>query len=160
MAKSPTKPGGHSVTDDPDLDTGKQRAMSLARSAIARTEQIVQRLDEHVQEDGDRFDGLSRDVDEVRTETRAISRHVGDLRVDMAKTLVVLRGIDEALAKSDQIKHMTLVAELETGKAAKIATIEDTKDSNKARRTVLLKVALGVVTAIGTLLGMLIERYR
>lgn len=165
MAKSPTKPGGHTTVsgsghEDPDLDSGKYRTASLARSAIARTEQITQILDEHFEENNERFEACSRDIEEVREEIKIINKHVGDLRVDMAKTLIAVRNISEIVKKDNQIRHVAMIAEVEADKAQKIAAIDDAKEAKKARRTVLLKASLIVVAALGSLLGMLIERYR
>lgn len=160
MAKHPSKPGVPVARDDdPDLGSGRHRSCGPARTALARTEQLRQLIDDHVDADAEKLGEISRDVDDVRAEVRSISTHVGNLRVDVAKTLSAVDTIRAELADQNQIKHVTMIAEVETSKAHKIATIEDTTDARKTRRAFWLKVGLAAIAGIGYLLGLLIERY-
>jgi len=115
-------------------------------------------------EDDDRLGALTRDVDHVHRKVDAVSDHVGDLRVDVAKVSTVAESIRSTLDEQAEIKHVRVVAEVnadvETRKTAQIAAIEDDADKRKSRRAILLKVVLVLVAACGTVIGMLIERFR
>ena len=130
-------------------------------------EQLAGRLDDHVTMDNEQLDNLRAevadvrgDIHEVRGEVKEINNRVGDLRVGMAKMTATVDNINGALIDQKEIRHVRVVAEVETGKAAQIATIEDAADGRKARRAFWLKVGVAIVTVVSTLLGMLIEHYR
>ncbi len=130
-------------------------------------EQLSERLDDHVTTDNEQLGNLRAEVadvrgeiHEVRGEVKEINNRVGDLRVSMAKVTATVDNINAALVEQKEIRHVRMVAEVETGKAAQIATIEDAADGRKARRALWLKIGIAVVTVVSTLLGMLIEHYR
>jgi hypothetical protein len=159
MPKRPSRPGFPAVIGDAE-SSGKHRVCGVGRAALARTEQLMQRLDDHVADDVDQLAALSRDVDAQRVEIRTVNNHVSDLRVDVAKMSSVVDNINETIAQQNEIKHVRLIAEVETGKVEKVAAIEDEVDRKKARRALLLKVAVAIVTGFGAALGMIIEHYR
>lgn len=163
MPKQPTKPSMPAVNplgEDADLGSARHRACGPARAALARTGELSRRLDAHAAEDDEQVRALRDDIGEVRGEVRAVNDHVGDLRVDVAKTLSVVDNISATLADQREIKHVRMIAEVETGKAAVIAGIEDEADRKKARRAFWLKVGVVVVGLVGAVAGMLIEHYR
>lgn len=158
--KQPSRPGiPIPAGDDSDSGSGRHRACGLARVAIAKTERFAQRLDDHIDEDDDRLAALSRDVEQVSKKVETVSEHVGDLRVDMAKVSATLEGISSTLAEQNEIKHMRVIAEVETGKVAKIAEIEDASDRKRSQRAFWMKVLYGVVAALGAAIGALIRRF-
>lgn len=164
MPKQPSRPGIPIPPHEEDQGSGRHRACSVGRLAIARTEQLSQRLNDHIDEDDDRLAGLTRDVDQVHRKVDSVSDHVGDLRVDVAKVSTVVESIKSTLEEQAEIKHVRVVAEVnadvETRKTAQIVAMEDDADRRKARRAFLLKVCLVLVAAAGTALGVLIERFR
>lgn len=160
MPKQPSRPGiPIPPADEPG--SGRHRACNVGRAAIARTEQLAQRLDDHIDEDDDRLAGLTRDVEVVHHKVDTVSDHVGDLRVDVARVSTVVDSIRSTLDEQNEIKRVRVVAEVnadvETRKTAQIVAIEDDADRRKARRALLLKVAYGLVVAAGTIIGALIE---
>lgn len=169
--KRPTKPSMSAVVmpvgEDTDPGSGRHRACLPGRTAYAMAEQLAERLDDHVTTDNEQL-GILRtevadvrgEIHEVRGEVKEINNRVGDLRVSMAKMTATVDNISAALVEQKEIRHVRMVAEVETGKAAQIATIEDAADGRKARRAFWLKVGVAVVTVVSTLLGMLIEHYR
>lgn len=169
--KRPTKPSMSAVVmpvgEDTDPGSGRHRACLPGRTAYAMAEQLAERLDDHVTTDNEQL-GILRtevadvrgEIHEVRGEVKEINNRVGDLRVSMAKMTATVDNISAALVEQKEIRHVRMVAEVETGKAAQIATIEDAVDGRKARRALWLKVGVAVVTVVSTLLGMLIEHYR
>ncbi len=158
MPKRPTKPGFPAVEDNES--SGRHRVCGVGRAAIARTEQLAQRLEDHIEDSSDRFDGLTRDVESISQKFEMVNEHTADLRVDVAKVSTKLDSISSTLTEQNEIKHVRVIAEVETGKAATIAAIEDQNDRKKTRRALLLKVALVLVAAGGTVLGALIEHFR
>ena len=165
--KHPTKPGIGVPEEEADSDvtsSGRHRTCGVGRAAIARTAQLTQRLDDHIENDDDRIGFLVKDVESISQKFETVNEHVGDLRVDVAKVAVKLDGVAATLKEQSEVRHVRVIAELnaevETGKAQKIAQIEDVVDRKKARRAILLKVALAFVAAAGAALGMLIENCR
>lgn len=160
MPKQPSRPGIPIPPVHEEPGSGRHRACGAGRAAIARAEQLKQRLDDHIDEDDDRLGALSRDVDQVNRKVDVMNDHVGDLRVEVAKVTTMVGGISATLAAQDEIKHVRVIAEVETGKVEKIAAIEDAADRKKARRAFWLKVAVVVVGAVSGAIGILIESLR
>lgn len=158
MPKQPSRPG---IPLPPgDDEPGKHRTCGVGRAALARTEQLNQLLRDHIESDDDRLGELSRDVEQVTKKVDGMSDRFGDLRVDVAKMSSVVSGISVMLAEQNEIKHVRVIAEVETGKVEKIAAIEDEADRKKARRAFWLKVAVVVVGVLGAAFGILIEHLR
>lgn len=161
MPKHPTRPGVPAAEATTDAESsGKHRTCGVGRAALARTQQLTQRLDEHVDEDGERLGELTRDVEQVNKKIDVMSDRVGDLRVDVAKMSSIMSNINASFAEQNEIKHVRVIAEVETGKAEKIAAIDLETDLKKTRRAFWLKVAIGVIGVAGTAVGAIIEHYR
>lgn len=159
MPKRPTRPMSAPVMPSEDTDPGRRVCVS-GHAALVQIEQLSRRLDDHAVVDDDRIASLREDISELKTDVKEVSNTVGDLRVDQAKMLSIVHNISTTLKEHHEVKHMRVLAEVETGKAEKIATIEDIADRKKMRRALWLKIGLAVIGAAGTALGMLIEHYR
>lgn len=162
MAKQPSKPGIPVPNEDtdPGLGSGRHRGCVAGRLALAKAELLARDLEKHVDDDDDRLGGLTRDVEQVHRKVDAMDDRVGDLRVDVAKMSTVVDGISAAVTEQNEIRHVRVIAEVETGKVEKIAAIEDESDRKKSRRAFWLKVALVTIGAVGTVLGAVIEHFR
>jgi hypothetical protein len=146
--------------DGADLGSARHRACGAARAALSRTGDVARRLEEHIAEDNEQLGEIRRDVGELRSESRELSSHVGDLRVDVAKTLSAVDNLTVAVGEQREIKHVKMIAEVETGKAATIAIIEDEADQRRTRRAIWLKVGVAVLTLLSGIVGALIEHFR
>jgi chromosome segregation ATPase len=161
MPKHPTRPGISVAGTSEDAESsGKHRTCGVGRAALARTQQLTQRLDEHAEEDGERLGELTRDVEQANKKIDTINERVGDLRVDVAKMSSVVHNISMTLAEQNEIKHVRVIAEVETGAAEKIAAIDLETDMKKTRRAFWLKIAIVIVGLAGTAVGVIIEHYR
>lgn len=165
MPKRSTKPVLPVVgLGDPDLP---DRGRPSARMAAVRVEQLEQRFDDYTESNDKQMDLVRDDVREVRDKVDDVQdkidgvvNHVGNLRVDVAKLTTVTESISAAVTEQQKIKTVTMIAEVETSTAARVAQIDDTKDAKKARRALLLRIAVVIIGLLGTAAGMLIEHYR
>lgn len=171
MPKHPTKPRMPTI-EDPDPGPGSERHRT--RQAFLAVERLSRQMDAHIAEDNEQLSALRGDVGEVRGEVKearddvaevrgevkSINTHVGNLRVDMVRVATAVEGMAATLDAQKEITHVKMIAEVETGKAEKIAVIEDDVDRKKAKRAFWLKVAVVVVTLIGAVAGALIEHFR
>lgn len=164
MPRQPTRPSmpavSHPVSEDTDPGGVRHRSCGPGRAALAATEQLSRRLDDHVTESDDQSRAIRGDIREVRGEVKLINSHVGDLRVDVAKMSASVDNIQSTLADQKEMTHVRMIAEVETGKAEKIAVIEDATDRKRARRAVWIRAAIVGIGLGGTILGMLVEHYR
>jgi len=161
MPKQPTKPiPATRPDDDDDLGSGRHHGCGPARAALARTGELSRRLDAHVAVDNEQVTAIRNDISEVRGEVREVSGHVGNLRVDVAKTLSAVDNLNATLGEPRQVQHVKMIAEVETSKATTIAGIEDAADRRKAKRAIWLKIAVVLVGLVGGVIGMLIEHFR
>ena len=153
------------VDDDPG--SGRHRACAPARAALARTDVLAHQLeeqsmllDEHAATDNNQLGAIRDQIHEVRAEQRVMGEHVNDMRVEVGKLSTAVAGFGTVLGEQREVKHMQVIAQVETSKVATIAEIEDKSDRRKARRAFWLKVAVILIGLVGTVLGMIIERYR
>ncbi len=163
MPKRPTKPSmsvpALPVDDDADLGSGRHRC-NRAASAIILVNQLSARLSEHVDVSEQALSEVRASVDDVRGDLGEVNGHVNDLRVEVAKISSTVDNIDSVLTEQQQINRARAIADVDVGKAEKLAEIEDTTDRKKARRAFWLKVGMVAVGLGGTVAGMLIEHYR
>lgn len=161
--QTPSRPDIPIPNETTDSGTARHRVCGTGRAALAKVAQLEQRLQDHADSDDDRLDGIGKDVDAVTRKVDTLNEHVGDLRVDVAKMSTTLETISSSITAQNEIRHVRVIAEVEadveTRKSEKIAAIDDAADRKKAWRALLLKAALIVVTAAGTILGILIARY-
>lgn len=178
MSKHPTKPG-FPVNEEADLDSKRHRSCGPARQALAATEELSRRMDEHAAADtaqlsalgadvgeirddvkglDKRIDDVNKHVDDVRDEVKQVSAHVGDLRVDMARTLEVVSSIGNTLADQREVRRVKMVAEVSTDTADKIAIIQDSADVKKTRREIWKKVVLSLIGLVAGYLTSLLIR--
>lgn len=174
MPKQPSKPGIPIPYEHEEPGTGRHRTCAVGRAAAVRTEQLAQRLADHIESDDDRIGGVARDVDAVDRKVAAVDRkvdvldnkvdsmsnHVVDLRVSVARMTSAMDNISAEVAEQNAIKRVRVFADVETGKVEKITAIEDEADRKKARRAFWLKIAVVVVGIIGGAIGILIEHIR
>ncbi len=161
MAKRPTRPV--SVVDVPidiGVDAGSGRQVGVAHHALILNERLTQRFEEHVATNSDQLDNIRDSIGDVRKDVRDVNSHVGNLRVDVGKMSSVVDNINETLDEQQQMRHVQMIAAVETSKAEKIAKIDNRNDRKKAVRTLMLKIAVLVVGLLGTAAGMLIEHCR
>lgn len=161
--QTPSRPDIPIPSETADHGTARHRVCGTGRAALAKVAQLEQRLQDHAESDDDRLDAIGKDVDAVTRKVDTLDDHVGDLRVDVAKMSTTLETINSNITAQNEIKHVRVIAEveadIETRKSAQIAAINDEADRKKARRALLLKAALILVTAAGTVLGILLARY-
>lgn len=143
-----------------ELGSGRHTRCVPARQATVAVAQLAQRFDDHVQTNDQQLGTIREGVAEAREEIKEVNRHVGNLRVDMGKTSLIVDNIRVEMSEQQQMKHIEMIASVETGKAEKIANIEDKNDRKKAVRAFWLKVLIVVIGLLGTVAGMTIEHYR
>ena len=147
----------------PTLNDGTDpgsRACVPGRTALARIEQLSQRLEEHAEEDDEKLIAVRDEIHEVRGDVREINVKLGDMRVDMAKTLATVNNMSSAMTEQQEIKRVRMISAIETNKAEKIAEIDDERDRKKAKRALWLKIGLVLLGLVSTGAGMFIEHYR
>jgi hypothetical protein len=146
--------------DGADLGSARHKACGPARAALSRSGDLARRLEAHVAEDSEQLGEIRGDLGEVRGEVRQLSGHVGDLRVDVAKTLTAVDNLTLVVGEQREIKHVKMIAEVETGTAAQIATIKDEADRRRTRRALWFKVGVAILTLLSGIAGALIEHFR
>jgi hypothetical protein len=167
MPKRSTKPSIPVVDPSQDGDADAPRGRSTAGVAVIKVDQLSRRFDDYVDSNDKQLEIVREDIGDVREEVgyvredvKGVVTHVGNLRVDVARLTTVTETINTTLSEQNNIKHVRMIAEVETGAAEKVARIEDTADHKKAMRAFWLKVAIVLVGLLGTVGGMLIEHYR
>jgi len=168
MATKPTMTVPELVDEKAEKSGRTGRSCLPGRVALAKVDQLVSRFEEHLRADNEQLtqirddigDIRSEDVSGLRGEIRRIDDRVSDLRVDMAKALSGLNSIRTALDGQEAIKHVTMVAQVETGTARTLAAISDESDKKKSRRQVSTTAFKVVIGLLGGALGMIIEHYR
>lgn len=144
MPKQPTKPTMPAVgvpSEEADLGSARHasRPCAPARAALAKVDALAARFDSHVEASSEQMSGISNDV-------RMLNNHVGDLRVDVARTQSTLDGISGQLAADKQVRQAQTLAE-----------IDDGNDRRKARRAFWTKVVIVLVGLLGGGLGALFK---
>ncbi len=164
MPRHPTKPKipvGQQAEDEDDASLSSERhyhrSCAPARQAIAAVTKLSHQMEVHAADDNSQLSTLRGDVEEIRGDVGSINTHVGNLRVDMARVVTAVDGITATLDAQKEITHVKMIAEVETGKAEKIAVIEDDVDRKKAKRALWLKIAVLLVGGLGYVLGLLVE---
>lgn len=162
MPRQPTRPSMPAVSppsDDTDPGVTRHRSCGPGRAALTATEQLARRLDDHVIESDDQSRTIRGDIQDVRAEVKEINTHVGDLRVDVAEMSSRVDHIQTSIDDQRAVTHMRMIAEVEAGKAEKIAVIKDTTDRKRAHRAIWVKVAIVIIGLAGTIFGMIIGHY-
>lgn len=154
MPKRSTKPAIPAVTAadrEAESDGVPTHRQSTGMVAI-RVDQLSQRLDatdkQAAQTHAEMRD-IKEEVGGLGEKIDGVEKHVGTLRVDVAKLTTTTEHINIALSDQRKIETVTMIAE-----------IDDAADRRKARRAFWLRVGGVVLTLLGALGGMLIEHYR
>lgn len=154
MPKRITKPSMPAVNPDDGTERVVRNA-SVGMVAL-KVDQLTQRFDGYVDVNDKQLDLVRGEVRDVKDEVNGlggkidgVEKHVGNLRVDVAKLTTTTENINIMVAEQQKIKTVTMIAE-----------VEDAADRKKAKRAFWVKVGVVFIGLVGTLAGMLIEHYR
>lgn len=133
-----TPPSGYPVfvQEDP---TGTCSGDDLKR---ARSNRPTPMRIEHIEE---RIDGVNMAFGEFRVEH---AKDLGDVKAAVGELAGEVRGLVRVVEDSSKRDHYKYTVEADVDRAGRIATIENTADSRKARRWLIAK-AVGAVIALG-----------